>query len=507
VRAAARAQEQGAVNDAICAVSDRVPVRELVRDYSVRIQQESRSHLERYRDRACSIMHWCCSEIGIPSVIDLTKRGDNVCSPRHIGTDGRSNATPSIPRALARDDDDEPVSSVEDTGTGEHEEGEAEVQAGGEEGAAWAQALEAGQTLGIVEYLEALMDLGLVPAPVSVDSAVQAFEDLRSDAAGAAVDLEQFQLLLLILSSGSYDRDAAAVLLQAERDQERAQERADAAAASALLHAERNREQEQEQEDAAAASALQLADRMEQDEALEQQRLEAAADAALAHQLAEQELRQAAAGQEATLDRHVMPHVHVVPDMHVIQDIHVLQTLQPFGREEGGEREEREGRERREGRDRREGKEGRERKEGREGIERRKGRVSDARKEQEVAFWQAQFGDRYQHIKERNAKIAGKRADKAAGRELAWGGDGAHGDCRGRHDQDARLDGDTDGSQPRQRGGRGVGMVARSDGRRGTGAHQHRQHRDGGVTAASLTLATAQSSLVAALTVFMLALL
>lgn len=150
------------------------------------------------------------------------------------------------------------------------EDGEGRLQSEAEQDhrAAWAQALEAGGALDMVEYLEALMDLTLVPQAVSVDAAQHAFENLQSDfGASGKVDLDQFNHLLLILSLGSYDTDAAAKLLQAERD----------------------REQEQEQADAAAASALLWNDQIAQDEEKKQQRWDDVADTLLARSIAHQE--------------------------------------------------------------------------------------------------------------------------------------------------------------------------------------------------------------------------
>ena len=211
-RAATGAEQgKGAVSDALCAVSSRAPVRELVRDYSVRIKL-SRDHPQ-------------ADKPSIPAQAD-----------KHAEEEG-----------------------------GGHLQNEAEQ----DQGAAWAQTLEAGGALGIVEYLEALLDLELVPQAVSVDAAVEAFEDLQSDiGACGKVHLEQFKQLFLMLSSGPYDNEAAAKLLEAERDWEQEQERADAAAARTLL----------------------LNDGMAQDEAKLLQRQAAAADACLARSIEEAQM-------------------------------------------------------------------------------------------------------------------------------------------------------------------------------------------------------------------------
>jgi hypothetical protein len=200
--------------------------------------------------------------------IALKAADDDVGSPHH------DTVAPSIGRQLEGPghgcDDLESAATEADKHAEEDGGGHLQSEAEQDQGVAWAQVLEAGGALDIVEYLEALMDLELVPQAVSVDAAVQAFEDLQSDiGASGKVHFEQFKQLFLILSSGPYDNEAAAKLLQAERDREQEQERADGAAASALL----------------------LDDGMAQDEEKLQQRQAAAADACFARSMADEELR------------------------------------------------------------------------------------------------------------------------------------------------------------------------------------------------------------------------
>jgi hypothetical protein len=201
--------------------------------------------------------------------IALKVADDEMGSPHH------DTVAPSIGRQLVGPglhgcDDLESAATEADKHAEEEGGGHLQSDAEQDQGVAWAQVLEAGGALDIVEYLEALMDLELVPQAVSVDAAVQAFEDLQSDiGASGKVHFEQFKQLFLILSSGPYDNEAAAMLLQAERDREQEQERADGAAASALL----------------------LDDGMAQDEEKLQQRQAAAADACFAKSMADEELR------------------------------------------------------------------------------------------------------------------------------------------------------------------------------------------------------------------------
>ena len=110
------------------------------------------------------------------------------------------------------------------------------VEAEEEVAAGWAQELSAGGKLAIVEFLEALMALDMVPAPVSVDAAVEAFEDMtqKFKSNDRRVDLQQFQHLLLALSADSRDDATAAASLQREEDAcaERARLAREATAAS-----------------------------------------------------------------------------------------------------------------------------------------------------------------------------------------------------------------------------------------------------------------------------------